>query len=73
MTLNFNPSKKLNFFADTGIQTPEQKAGETSVIFDVGSAYIIGHNTQLDLSVGTGVKGSLPPHPFMAAGFSRRF
>lgn len=72
-TLNFAPSKKLSFFADTGIQTPEEKGGKASVIIDGGMAYIIGHDIQLDLSVGTGVSGSTPPHPFIAAGFSKRF
>lgn len=72
-TLNFNPSKTVNFFADTGIQTPEEKGGKTSVIIDGGMAYIIGHDIQLDFSVGTGISGSTPPHPFLAAGFSKRF
>lgn len=72
-TLNFNPNKTVNFFADTGIQTPEEKGGKTSVIIDGGMAYIIGHDIQLDLSVGTGISGSTPPHPFLAAGFSKRF
>ena len=72
-TLNFNPTKKLNFFVDTGMQTPEEKGGKTSIILDGGAAYIIGHDIQLDLSVGTGVAGSTPPHPFIAAGFSKRF
>ncbi len=72
-TLNFNPSKVLNFFVDTGMQSPEEKNGKTSVIVDAGTAFIIGHDIQLDLSVGTGVTGSTPPHPFMAAGFSKRF
>lgn len=72
-TLNFNPSKVVNFFVDTGIQTPEEKNGRTSVIVDAGGAFIIGHDIQLDLSVGTGVAGSTPPHPFVAAGFSKRF
>ena len=72
-TLNFNPSKVLNFFVDTGIQSPEEKNGKTSVIVDAGTAFIIGHDIQLDLSVGTGVTGSTPPHPFIAAGFSKRF
>ena len=72
-TLNYNPSKTLNFFIDTGLQTPETKGGKTSVIVDAGAAFIIGHNIQLDLSAGTGVAGSSPPHPFVAVGFSERF
>lgn len=43
------------------------------MIVDAGGAFIIGHDIQLDLSVGTGVAGSKPPHPFVAAGFSKRF
>lgn len=72
-TLNFNPSPILNFFVDTGVQTNEAKHGATSVIVDVGTAYIIGRDIQLDLSIGTGAAGTTPPHPFVAAGFSKRF
>lgn len=73
MTLNYNPSKVVNFFVDTGIQTPEEKGGKTSVIVDAGGAYIIGHDIQLDLSIGTAIAGTTGPHPFVAAGFSKRF
>lgn len=72
-TLNFNPSKKLNFFVDTGVQSRESKAGKASMIVDIGGAYIIGRNIQLDFSVGRGTAGATPPHPFLAAGFSERF
>jgi hypothetical protein len=73
LTLSFNPTSKLNFFADTGVQTPEEKYGATSAILDAGTAYILGRNIQLDLSIGTGVTGATPPHPFVAAGYSQRF
>lgn len=73
MTLNYNASKIVNFFLDTGIQTPEEKAGKTSIIVDAGGAYIIGHDIQLDLSAGTAIAGVTGPHPFVAAGFSKRF
>ena len=72
-TLNYNPSPILNFFVDTGIQSPEAKHGRTSVIYDAGVAYIVGHDIQLDASVGTGASGSTPPHPFVSAGISKRF
>ena len=72
-TWNYNPSKILNFFVDTGLQYAEEKNGRASLIFDVGAAYIIGHDIQIDLSVGTGAAGTKPPHPFLAAGFSKRF
>jgi hypothetical protein len=72
-TLNYNPSPILNFFIDTGVQSPETKNGRTSVIYDAGVAYIIGHDIQLDASVGTGAAGSTPPHPFVSVGISKRF
>lgn len=72
-TLNYNPSKTLNFFIDTGIQSPEERHGKSSVICDAGIAYIIGHDIQIDLSVGYGAAGTTPPRPFLAAGISKRF
>jgi hypothetical protein len=72
-TLNYNPSPILNFFVDTGVQSPEAKNGRTAVIYDAGVAYIVGHDIQLDASVGTGASGSTPPHPFVSAGISKRF
>ena len=72
-TLNYNPSPILNFFIDTGVQSPEIKGGRTSVIYDAGIAYIVGHDIQLDASVGTGAAGSTPPHPFVSVGISKRF
>ena len=72
-TLNYNPSPILNFFVDTGVQSPETKGGRTSVIYDAGVAYIIGHDIQLDASIGTGAAGSTPPHPFVSVGVSKRF
>lgn len=73
MTLNYNPSKIVNFFVDSGVQTREEKGGKASMIVDVGGAYIIEHDIQLDLSIGTAIAGAKGPHPFVAAGFSKRF
>jgi hypothetical protein len=73
LTLNYNPTKHLNFFVDTGEQAPEQKNGRTSSIVDAGIAYIVGKDTQLDFSVGTKVTGRTPPRPFIALGISERF
>lgn len=72
-TMNYNPSKVLNLFADTGIQSPEARRGKTSVIADVGVAYIVGRNVQIDASVGWGAAGATPPRPFLSVGFSKRF
>ena len=73
LTLNYLPSKKLNLFIDFGLQAPEEKNGDASVIVDAGVAYIVGHNIQFDASVGTGVHGQTPPHPHISLGVSFRF
>lgn len=72
MTLNYLPTKKLNPFIDIGIQAPEEKGGKTSLIMDEGVAYIVGHNIELDVSVGAGARGHTPAHPFVSFGLSLR-
>jgi hypothetical protein len=72
VTLNSNPTKKLNPFIDLGVQWPEVKNGQTSAILDSGLAYIIGHNLQLDAGVGTRVHGATGPKPFIGFGISWR-
>ncbi len=72
-TLSYNPSKKLNFFIDTGLQSPETKHGRTAVVVDLGTAYIVGQNIQLDFSAGSRVEGKTPPRLFLSAGISKRF
>ncbi|WP_157443598.1 hypothetical protein [Curvibacter lanceolatus] len=73
MTLNYNPTKVLNFFVDTGVQSPEEKNGIPAIIYDVGVAYLIRRDTQLDFSVGTGAVGSTPPGTFLSVGIGMRF
>jgi Putative MetA-pathway of phenol degradation len=73
MTLNYNPNKTLNFFVDTGVQSPEEKNGKSAIIYDAGVAYLIGRDIQLDFSVGTGAVGATPPRKFVSAGISMRF
>ncbi len=72
-TLNFNPNKILNLFVDAAIQSPETNGGATSIVYDGGVACLIGRDIQLDVSLGTGAAGATPPHPFLAAGISKRF
>ena len=72
-TLNYNPSKKLNFFVDTGLQSPETKHGRTAVVVDLGTAYIVGQDVQLDFSAGSRVEGKTSPRLFLSAGISKRF
>ena len=72
VTLNYQPTKRLNPFVDLGLQTPEQKNGKSATILDLGVAYILGKNVQLDASVGSGAHGQTPPHPFIGFGISVR-
>ena len=72
VTLNSNPTKKLNPFIDLGVQWPEEKNGQTSAILDGGLAYIIGRNLQVDAAVGTRVHGDTSPRPFIGFGISWR-
>jgi len=65
-TLSYNPSKQLNFFIDTGLQSPETKHGSTAVVVDLGTAYIVGQNVQLDFSAGSRVEGKTSPRLFLS-------
>ena len=74
MTLNyFDKTRKINPFIDFGLQAPEQRGGKSSLIIDAGIAWIVHRNIQLDFSVGQGVLGNTPPHPFLSTGVSVRF
>lgn len=73
VTLNFNPSKTLNFFIDTGMQSRERKNGKSAAIFDAGVAYLPSRDIQLDFSVGAGTKGATPPRVFVSLGISKMF
>jgi hypothetical protein len=73
LTLTFAPKSRVGFFVDGALQSPEQLRGRSVVIFDAGATLVLGHDVQLDVSAGAGAAGATPPHPFLAAGFSRRF
>jgi len=72
VTLNYNPTTKLNPFIDLGVQAPEVRNGPGSAILDGGVAYIIGENVQLDAAIGTRVHGETGPRPFVTCGVSWR-
>jgi len=73
ITINYNVTPQLTFFVEPALQTPEQRSGGTSLIYDGGVTYIFGGNNQLDFGIGTGASGQTPPHPFVGVGFSHRF
>lgn len=70
VTLNFQPTDRLNPFVDIGYQGA---AGDAAafVIVDAGVAWIVRRDVQLDVSVGNGIGGDTP-RPFVAIGISLR-
>ena len=72
VTLSYEPTPKVAWFIDSGIQAPETEQGASSVIVDGGAAIFLGRNAQLDISAGTGVHGDTPPRPFVSVGFALR-
>lgn len=73
LTLQYSFSDRANVFVDGALQSPERRGGGTSVIADTGAAWIVGRDTQFDLSVGWGAHGSTAPNVFWSVGISRRF
>jgi hypothetical protein len=66
LTVTHNLSPAANVFVDGGLDGSQ-------LLLDVGGAWIVGRDTQLDLSVGWGAHGEGAPNVFWSAGISRRF
>ncbi|HEV7426960.1 MAG TPA: transporter [Thermoanaerobaculia bacterium] len=73
LTLQYNISDRANVFIDGASQSPEEHGGGASLVFDAGTAWIAGNNTQFDISAGWRARGTKPTNLFLAAGISRRF
>lgn len=73
LTVQYNISDHANVFVDGALQAPEVREGGTARTVDTGAVWIVGRNTQVDVSVGWGAQGTTPPNVFWAAGISRRF
>jgi hypothetical protein len=73
LTVQYNLSDHANLFVDGAVQSPEERGGTVSLIVDAGGAWVIGSNTQLDISAGWGAHGATAPNVFVGAGISRRF
>ena len=71
-TLSYSAGERLNPFIDFGLLAPEERNGKSALIVDLGVAYIIRRNIQLDASAGKGVHGNTLPHPFLSFGISYR-
>jgi hypothetical protein len=66
LTVQYNLTAKANVFVDGGY-------ADSSVLVDIGTAWVLGSNVQLDASVGWRAHGVSAPNMFWAAGISRRF
>jgi hypothetical protein len=66
LTLQYNVTAKANVFVDGGY-------ADAALLVDVGGAWILGRDTQLDASVGWRAHGVNAPNVFLSAGISRRF
>ena len=66
-------ANQVNVFVDGAMQSPEEMRGTISLVFDVGGAWVVGRNTQLDAYAGWGAHGATAPNVFVGAGISRRF
>ena len=73
LTVQYNVSDHANVFVDGAVQSPEEKGGTISLLVDVGGAWVVGRNTQLDAYAGWGGHGATAPNVFVGAGISRRF
>lgn len=71
LTVNYQPTDRLNPFVDIGVQSSTGEGTAASVTLDAGVAWIIGRDIQFDVSVGQGLNGDAP-RPFVAGGFSIR-
>jgi hypothetical protein len=73
LTIQCNISPTVGVFVDGEMQAPEQRGGVSSLLLDTGAAWIVGNDTQVDVSIGWGAHGVTPPNVFWSAGVSRRF
>jgi outer membrane putative beta-barrel porin/alpha-amylase len=73
LTLTYAPNKRLQPYADVGLQAPEERGGRTAVLFDGGATYLLNRDTQIDFGIGTGLKGRTAPDFFWTVGLSYRF
>jgi hypothetical protein len=73
LTVQYGFTPAVGVFVDGAWQHPEAPDAGSAEIIDLGGAWIIGRDTQLDLSFGWGVRGETVPGWFGSAGVSRRF
>jgi outer membrane putative beta-barrel porin/alpha-amylase len=73
LTVQYSVTPTVGVFVDTAWQRPEVPDGGSAGLVDAGGAWIVRHDTQLDLSFGWGAHGETVPDWFWSAGLSRRF
>lgn len=73
LTVQYSFRPSLGAFVDGSWQSPEVPHESPVEMLDLGGAWILGRDTQLDLSLGWGAGGLSVPRWFWSAGVSRRF
>jgi hypothetical protein len=66
LTVQYNLSDHANVFIDGGYAASQ-------ILLDAGAAVILGRDTQLDVSITRGARGTPAPNTVVSAGISRRF
>lgn len=73
VTLEYSAQPKVKWFVDAGLQSPEERAGRTGLLYDAGIAALPSRDVQLDFFVGARGSGVTSPRRFLGAGLSVRF
>lgn len=73
LTIQYSIRPTVGVFVDGAWQRPEAPSTRSAAILDLGSAWVVGRDAQLDVSFGWGVAGEAVAHWFWSAGVSRRF
>lgn len=73
LTIQYSFRPTLGVFVDGAWQRPEAPSAGSAAILDLGGAWVVGRDAQLDVSVGWGVGGETVANWFWSAGVSRRF
>jgi hypothetical protein len=73
LTVQYSFMPTVGVFVDTAWQVPEVPRESPLSVVDMGAAWVVGRDTQLDASGGWGWGGDRSTRWFLSAGFSRRF
>jgi hypothetical protein len=67
-SLGIDLSDRTGAFFELAANSKEWSGGEESLVFDAGVTYLVTDGFQVDMALGTGLKGDFVPDFFMTAG-----